>query len=225
MRALVTSRHLSCHIGVEIRLLQVVGAVEVDVRIAVRVRTQLRIIDGRSVITFGESVVAASFVVQRHVAVGIQVFGVCLRHIDTGIGTHVDAHRLVLAALGRDEDHSLRGTAAVEYDGGCILHNGDALHLGSPHVACATGYPVDEHQRFLSPDVSGISADVAVQPHQTVRTVHLLEQLRCVDRRDGCRQVFARNLAECHVHQAVLLFLCPDSCRTEQHAGHRTANM
>ena len=199
---LATALYLHRSIRTVVELAQVIAAVEIHIRIAVRVRTCSRIVNLllRVFQRLCRVIIGHRLVIERHILSRTQIFRVSLRCIDARIDGGSDAQWLHLTTLGSDEDYALSCLCTIEYYGRSALEHGNLLHLGGIDGAGLTGNSIYENKCTLSPNISVITTNERLKIIECIGAVVLFQQLFDIHLADTAHQVSLGNLTESHVY-------------------------
>ena len=198
---LATALHLHRSIRTVVKLAQVVAAVEIHIRIAVRIGTGSRIVN-LLLRVFQRlcSIIGHRLVIERHILSRTQILRISLRCIDARIDGGGDAQWLHLTTLGSDEDYALGSLCTIEYDGRSALEHSNLLHLGGIDGASLTGNSIYENKCTLSPNISVITTNERLKIIECIGAVVLFQQLFDIHLADTAHQVSLGNLTESHVY-------------------------
>ena len=187
-----------------ISLLDIVRAVEVDARIAIRVETRSIVIDLFCRIERLQSVIGASLVIECHVLCRPQILRKGLDDIPSRIQSDVDVQSLVdTSALACDQDSALCGAAAVECHSLCAFQESDALDLFRPDGCSLAGHTINQDQlSCITPHAGPVeSGDHAVHVVKAISSIVFVCQLSDVDTCHASHDVFLGHLSERHVNE------------------------
>ena len=199
---LATALYLHRSIRTVVELAQVVTAVEIHIRIAVRIGTCSRIVNLllRVFQRLCRVIVGHRLVIERHIFSRTQIFRISLRCIDARIDGGGDAQWLHLATLGSDEDYALGSLGTIKYYGRSTLEHGNLLHFCGIDGAGLTGSSIYENKCTLSPYISVITTDERLKIIECIGAVVLFQQLFDIHLADTAHEVSLGNLTESHVY-------------------------
>ena len=143
MGFLISTIHFTCNTRSDVKLPQIVRAIEINVRITIWISSQCCLINCRSIILLCYTVITAGLIVESHVAIGIQILRIRNGNIDSHRATNIYTHRRILTTFGSDKDNPLRRTTTIERYGSGIFQHRHTLYFCSSDIAGTTRYTVN----------------------------------------------------------------------------------